>query len=304
MAYASGAQHGVFYQQETAVGVVPASPATIELPITGCGLELDKARIESARVRSDRMTTDVRAGNQEIKGAINFEFCYGAFDELLAGAFHETWNTNVLKAGCEAAKTFLIERAFTDIGVYLRFLGNYMTKFSLSIKPKALVTGSFDVTGLSGTVESAAFDTTPTAASTNKGFDSFTGALSEGGSSIGIVTGLDLVLDNGDQALYALMSSAAKGVSSGRAKVSGTMTAFFENNTLLNKFVNGTASSISLTLTDAAGNDYIILVPNVSYTGGQVPSEGEGPITLTMPFDGIYDAVTGTNLQVTRTPAT
>lgn len=302
MAKASGAKHGVFYQAETTIGVAPASPNTIELPVTGCTLKIDKPIIKSGRTRSDRMITDVRPGNMKIPGDILFEFCYGAFDDLLAAALRGAWVTNVLKGGAATPGTFLIERAFTDIGQYLRFLGCHMSSWGLSIKPEAFVTGKFGVTGMSGSLETAAFDTTPAAASTNRGFDSFTGSLSEGGTSIAIVSGLDFDLNNGDQALYSLMHSGATGVSSGRSDLTGTMTAYFEDGTLLEKFLDSTESSISVTLTDLDVNSYTILLPNITYTGGDVPVNDEGPVILSLPFQAIYDATAATNVQITRTP--
>jgi hypothetical protein len=301
--YASGSSHGLFYQAESVVGVAPVTPNTVELPITGTSLDINRDQLQSAKLRSDRMISDVRAGNQRITGAVNFEFCYGAFDEFIAAGLRGAWTNNVVKGGAADPVTFLFERGFTDIDQYIKFLGCHISKFSLDIKPNAIVTGSFDVTGYTGSVSGTQFDSTPTAANVNKAFDTFTGSLTEGGVALASVTGLNFSLDNGDEALFALCSVGAKGVSSKRSNLTGTMTTFFENGTLLGKFLSNTDSSLSLVLTNA-GNSYTILIPRVVYTGGSIPTDSEGPLTLTMPFSGIYDTVTATNIQITRTPTT
>jgi len=300
--YASGSKHGLFYQVETTTGVAPSSPNTTELPITGTTLEIGRDQIQSAKLRSDRMISDVRAGNQRVSGAVNFEFCYSAFDDFIAAALRGAWTNNVVKGGADTPVTFLFERGFLDIEQYIRFLGCHISKFALDVKPNAIVTGSFDVTGFSGNIYSDPFDSDPAAASTNKAFDTFSGSLTEGGDALGIVTGLSFNLDNGDEALFALCSMGAKGVSSKRSNLTGTMATFFEDATLLTKFLNNTDSSISLVLTDGT-NSYTILIPKVVYTGGNIPTDNEGPLTLSLPFSGIYDSVTGTNIQITRVPA-
>ena len=89
----------------------------------------------------------------------------------------------------------------------------------------------------------------------------------------------------------------------GRSNCSGTITAYFENSTLLDKFINETESNIVFELPDGAGNKYIFTLPRIKYNGGQPDVEGEGPITLSMPFQALLDSVTQTNIQIERVPA-
>ena len=91
--------------------------------------------------------------------------------------------------------------------------------------------------------------------------------------------------------------------SSAKSNVTGQVTAYFENSILMDKFINETASSLSFELQDPAGNGYTFLLPNIKYTGGQPDVSGEGPITLAMPFQALYDSTVGTNIKITRSGA-
>jgi hypothetical protein len=87
-----------------------------------------------------------------------------------------------------------------------------------------------------------------------------------------------------------------------RSNLTGQVTAYFENSTLVEKFLNETESSINFTMPDGAGNAQKYIIPRIKYTGGQPDVSGEGPITLTMPFQALLDGTTETNILIERTP--
>jgi len=43
-------------------------------------------------------------------------------------------------------------------------------------------------------------------------------------------------------------------------------------------------------------------MPNIKYTGGQPDVSGDGAITLSMPFQSLYDATEESELAIERTP--
>ena len=301
MPFASGSSHGLRYIAETVWGTTPATPQTIALRHTSCALALTKDGFQSNELRSDRHITDFRHGAIRVQGDIGIEFSYGEYDALLESALFGTWNSNVLKAGT-TRKSFTFERAFTDIAQFGVFTGCMVNSFSLSIPANAMVTGSFGLIGKGATYSGTALAATPTASQTNSPFDSFSGALREGGSPIATITSLDISVENGLDPAFVVGSNTAAGLPHGRCNVTGSVSCYFENMTMLNKFINETASSISIKLGGATKN-YTILIPRVIYTGGDNPASGEGPLMLNMPFQGTYDSTTGTALQITRVPA-
>jgi len=298
---ASGSRHEIRFVQEVTQGVTPATPAMKRLRNTGTTLNLTKEAIQSAEIRADRQISDSRHGNRRIGGDINFELSYGAFDDFIAAALFGDWAGNVLKAGT-TLKTFSIERAFTDIDQFLVYRGAGVNTMSLSIVPNRMVTGTFGIVGHDMAVDDATLGA-PTDVATNSPFDSFTGTLLEGGVANAAITAFTLNIENGIDPEYVIMKSAADELTYGRSNVSGRISAKFKNLDMLNKFINEVESSISLTLDGANGGDLTILLPRIKYNGGDAPVNGEGSVILDMPFQALLDPVTGTNIQITRTPA-
>ena len=87
-----------------------------------------------------------------------------------------------------------------------------------------------------------------------------------------------------------------------RSNLTGQITAYFEDSRLLDKFINETTSSLVFTMPDGDGNSYEITIPRLKYTGGQPDVAGEGPITLSMPFQALLDPTQGTQILIERIP--
>lgn len=212
-----------------------------------------------------------------------------------------------LKAGV-VRRSFTVERYFGDILTadkpYHRFTGVEFNTLALSITANAMVTGVFGVLGQNMvTAENPVAGATYPAATTTSPLDSFTGVLEEAGTPIAVITEITLNVENGLEARYVVGSKASIRPSVGRSNCSGQITAYFENSALLDKFINETESSIVFELPDGAGNKYTVTLPRIKYNGGQPDVEGEGPITLAMPFQALLDSTTGTNIIIDRTPA-
>lgn len=117
-----------------------------------------------------------------------------------------------------------------------------------------------------------------------------------------MLTEVKCTLKNNLAEIYVVGSPNTLEPAIGKSTVTGTVTAYFQDVVMLNKFVNETESSIEFTLTDGT-NSYDILIPRVKYTGAPLSVSSDKPITLAMPFSALLDSTTGTNIQITRTPA-
>lgn len=305
MTIANGAQHSLHYVAESTYGTTPTTPTWTPVPHTGTNLALSKDGIESEKLRGDRQVEDFRHGNRSIAGDVSAELEYGAFDDLMEAALCGTWSTDVLKAGT-TRRSFTFERKFGDLATpeYHRYTGCEVNTMALSVSPNSMVSVTFGLIG-----KDLALATTQVASSVysadlgNSPFDSFTGSITEGGSAIATVTQIDLSLENGIEAMFAVGSQTTLRPSIGKSRVTGTLTTYFESKALYEKFINETASSIALTLTDVDGNDYLIEIGNVKYNSGQPDVSGEGSVTIAMEFVGLYDATDASNIVITRTAA-
>jgi len=306
MTIATGSRHDMAYIAETTFGTTPATPAFTPIRHTGTTLGLSKDAIESEELREDRQIAHFRHGNKSVSGDINFELSYDSFNDLIQAVACGTWSADAdpeLIVG-STARSFTIERHHEDIGKYIRSTGCSFNSMSLSVAPNSMVTGSFGVIGKDLTTSAAAISgATYSAETTTAPFDSFTGSITEGGSAIAVVTALELNIDNGMESQYVIGDATTLQPPLAKSTVTGSVTAYFEDTTLIDKFINETASSMQFTLTDAAGNDYIFDLPNIKYNSGNPEVGGPGAITVTLDFIALYDASTGSQLKITRQDA-
>jgi len=294
---AKGSSVSLLYAMEDSWAVLPSSPTVYNVRATRFSVNLSKDTFTSNELRSDRQLAELRTGMKSISGNIDVELIYGAFDDFIESAMFNTWSSaGDIQVGLEK-KSFTLQRGFDNINVHNAFSGCVVNQWSVSIRPNAVVTSTFSVIGKDmGNTEVLSGGTNP---SNYAPFDSFTGTIKEGGSTIGIVTGLDFTLNNNINSLNVLMQDTAAGLAEGRANVTGTLTAYFANSNLLDKFINETESSIELTLTDASSNSLTFYFPRIKYTGGDVSVNDEGPITISLPFTALKHD-TYTTLYITR----
>lgn len=297
---ANGSRHAMALVAETTAGVTPATPSFTPIRNTGTTLGLTKETLQSAELRPDRQIAVVRHGNEQVGGDISFELSYGgAFDAMLEAVLCGTWAADELKAGTQR-RHFTVERHFADIGQYLRYLGCEFNTFNLTVAPNAIVTGSFGLTGRSQTLtQTPITGATYDPATTSEPFDSFSGEITEGGSPIAIVTEMSLTLENGISPLFTVGSKTAQCTSIGQSNATGSLTVWFESETLYEKFLNETETNIAFELSDGA-NYYQFMLPRVKYNAGQPDVSGAGEVTLPLTFQALYDASEETQIIITR----
>lgn len=302
MAFSQGSRSSLSYIAETAFGTTPAIPTFAYLPINTHSLDLTKDRVEGNEIQADRMPRVDRHGNRQAGGSIEVDLRADSFDDLFESAFLNTFSTNVLKIGT-TPKFFTMEDAAQDISQYRLFTGLSASSVNVSIAPNQMVTANFDMVG-KGMTQNATTGSTggaPTASLGNAPFDSYSGTISDGGSAIGIVTSIDFSLTNSFAPTFVIGSDVAQSLEYGRAVVEGTITVYYEDAALINKFLNETESSLSVSVNDPTGlNAYTFDFPRVKYNGASVPLQNPQSRLITLPFVSLYDSVEGTNLKLTR----
>ena len=301
MAFAQGSRSQLTYILESVFNTTPGTPAMSLLPINTHTISLQKEGIESAEIRSDRQVNVFRHGNKSVAGSLEVEFRPIDYDELLEGAlFGDFDSANELRLGT-TFKSFSFEDGALDINQYRVFSGCAINSMSMSIQPNQIVTATFDVLGAgAATVSGTSIDATPTEVTSDTPFDSFSGTIQEGGSTIAIVSSLEFTVDNSLNLPFVVGSDTAPQMEFGRGRVTGTITAYFENATLLNKFINETESSLKFTLDGTT--DYIFDFPRVKYNGGDIPLDNEQSRLVTLPFVALYEADNdfGTSFKITK----
>lgn len=308
MAFAQGSRSSLAYIAESTFGTTPSTPTFAYLPINSHSLDLTKDRVEGNEIQADRMPRVDRHGNKQAGGSVEVDLRSGDFDAFIESAMLSTWdNTPVdaddqIKVGT-TPKYFTIEDAANDISQFRLFTGMTVSSMNVSIAPNQMATATFDMVGKTMTQNSSTGSTggTPTASSSAAPFDSYSGTISDGGSGISIVTSIDFSVTNSFAPTFVIGSDSAQQLEFGRAVVEGTMTVYYEDQTLINKFLNETESSIEVTVDDpTSSNTYTFSFPRVKYNGASVPLQNPQSRLITLPFVSLYDATSDTNLLIKR----
>lgn len=214
----------------------------------------------------------------------------------------------VLKAGT-VRRSFTILRHFTDIPdgagkPYHVSRGCEVNTLAISVNPTAIVGLTFGIVAREPELLAAPIaGQTLGAPTTTAPMDAFTGVLKENNVVCGVATEISLALDNGLEPENIVGSKFTRQPAISRTNATGSMGAYFDDSSYLEKFINETDSSMEMTFPDGAGNSYTMKIPLLNYTGGQPDASGQGSIRLTMPFQGIMDPVSLSNIIITRTPA-
>lgn len=305
MPFSQGSRSGLSYVKETVFGTTPATPALIQLPYTTHSLNLTKERVTGNDIQPDRMPRVDRHGNRTAAGDIVVDLRKGDYDAFLEAAFMSTWATNTLKIGSTPA-SFSIEDAATDITQFRLFTGMSVSTMAVSIRPNQMVTTTFGMVGRNMAISGTSVDPTKTVSSTNQPFDAYSGQLriaDAGGAltSAAIVTGIDFTLNNSLAPTFVVGSSTTPQLEFGMATVEGTITAYFEDAALINRFLNETQTALEVSVDDPTGaSDYTFLFPRVKINGADVPVDNPTSRIITLPFVALFDTATNSNIQLTR----
>ena len=301
MAFSQGSRSSLAIVTEATFGTTPAT-GLINLPFSTHSLNLTKDILAGTDIEADRMPRVNRQGNRQVGGDIVVDLRDGDYDSLLESAMLNTFATNVLKVGV-APKFFSIEDYAADINQARTFTGMSVSSMAISLAPNQMVTTTFGMVGKDMTI--SATEKTQDAASGAQPFDAYSGDISIGTvgspSAVAIVTALDFTLNNSYAPTFVIGDDSAPSLEYGRAEVEGTMTAYFENADLINRFLNETETAIRVSVDDPTGaNEYIFDFPKVKINSADVGVDGPTSRMITMSFVALYDSTMGTNLQITR----
>ncbi len=303
MPVAKGSYGRIIYVAESTWGVTPETPSCTLIQFTSESLEGRKETLQSNMLRSDRNVDYVIYGTLDAGGSISGELVYKLYDDFMESALFNTWTTNVLKNG-STRKSFSIEKGFTDISNYIVYRGMVVNTMTVRIASSSIVTVEFAFLGKDEqTPSSTSIDSTvtlPTGVGTSP-MDSFSGSMLEGGSAIALVTSIEFTVSNNiSNEGFVVGSTSRADLFEGRCTVNGTFSAYVPDMTIYSKFVNGTESSLSVTVQDAAAKYYTFDFPRVKYGGSTPKISGEGPIVMDIPFTALYSSTDGCTVKITR----
>jgi len=304
MAFAQGSRSSLSYIVESTFGTTPSGNFTT-LPFTSHSLNLTKDIMEGNDIQSDRMPRVNRQGNRQTSGDIAVDLRRGDFDPLLEAAMLSTWSSDILKVGT-TPKFFSIEDYASDIDQARLFTGMTVSTLSISMAPNQMVSTTFGMVGKDMSISQT--QKTLNASSTNAPFDAYSGSIGIGAigtgtpSSVAVVTGIDFTLENSYAPTFVIGSDSAPSLEYGRAEVSGTISAYFEDAALINRFLNETETGVQVIVNDPTGsNPYTFKFPRCKINSADVGVDGPTSRIVSMEFVGLYDTGEASNMEITRT---
>lgn len=198
--------------------------------------------------------------------------------------------------------TFTIEEGFSDITEYKYSAGAKVASMSMSIQPDSVITGDFSLQGQTY----SGFSATPISGSTiapptTEVLDSYTGTLYFGSDMQCVITGMDFTLDNGLNRRYALMQKDACGIGEGRSNVSGTVSAYFPDSTLADKYDAEDTFDVRIQLEDLYNNSYTFGWPRLKFNSDSFDVT-ENDVTESLGFMALGGDADLTNMYIRKQP--
>ena len=190
--------------------------------------------------------------------------------------------------------SFTIERFYADIGVSRKATGCKFGSASFSIQPDTMATVEFEVQGKDMVTSTSRYFTAPVAAAASSVMAGNKAFLMVDGAPAVLVTGLDFEVQGGLEAssvvgnLQSDNTRPSAAIFQGVIEVSGTITAYFENDVLFEKFRDEEAIVLAFWMKGDNGNDMVYKMGRVKL-GSATPSDGStGGLTQEISFNALY----------------
>jgi len=270
------------------------------LPFLTESFRLSRNFTQSNVIRSSRNPNKPARGNQEVAGDVStelnpwigrlFKHLLGSYARAGAGPYTHTFKIGSLPTGLQ------FEKQFTDIAQYIRYNGCKINSHKATIKAEGPLEGSFNIMGAKETAAVLPHDGAPTDFGHNP-FDGFEAAIKQGGVALGVATEATFdIVNNLDGSIYVIGGAGERhSIPAGKVKVSGKLTALFEDMTLYNLAVGHTETSLQIILTKGtgagtAGNEKLTYNFDEIVFRPQAPViAGDKGIMVDLEFEAYYD---------------
>ncbi len=274
------------------------------LPFLNESLRMSRNLVSSNIIRSTRNPNPPARGNVEISGDISTEIdpFMGRMFKHLLGSYVRTEAgpyTHTFKIGSYADMPagLQIEKQFTDILQYAKYGGCKINSFSMTLKSEGMIEARFGIMGAKETLAELPFDGDPEDFG-HTPFDGFEATINAAGESpLGTCTEVTFTVENNlDGSVFVIDGTGEKAsLPMGIVKVTGQLTALFEDMDLYEMAIDHEETSLQIVLTKGEGDgtagdelltfnfDEIIFKPQSPVISGPVG------IMVELPFEAYYN---------------
>ena len=291
MAVASGQNVVIGMKAESQYGSVESGTDYVVVPFNSVSLSLAKTTHESAVINGNRDIQDVIMGAHSVTGDITFHLAHQpAYIDMFEGLLGDTTASSGAYGVGLDRQSYTIQQSFdTDLAGgndNHQYTGCEINSFNMTIPADGLIECSFGIIGATMATATASTDTDPdnTGANyveTNNPFHSSQVTITEGAAN-SITTDLSLTIENGISTSNRVGSNIPIKGGIGKCRVTGSMTCHFTSDALLAKFIDNTASSLTISM-GSTTTGLSFSMPKIIYTTGAVEVT-EGLLSVAVDF--------------------
>lgn len=182
--------------------------------------------------------------------------------------------------------SYTIEHWFADIGQSEVFTGCRVSQMTARLPSTGMATIDFPILGIDAKEATAQYFITPAPASQGQILAAVNGAMFLGGQQIAVVTSIDFTINGNMTSGDVVGSNTAPDIFPGSVEVSGTMSAYFMDETFQSAFFNEQQVSVIIALTaDNSPNAafQVFTFPRCKLNGA-TKNDGQVGIVQTVPF--------------------
>jgi hypothetical protein len=207
------------------------------------------------------------------------------------------------------AQAASIETSFHDVGQNFLMDGLRMGSMELEITAGSIVTGSTTVQGRQtkrsnvAKLDNPANYTVLEAASTESvSATANVGALEVAGAELSTaIMSIKLTIEGNLREQRAVGSKFPEGIAAGRLNITGTISAYFADGSLFDRFLNHETTSLSFPIIDPDDNTYYFTVPAFKIMSDPIaPGGTDQDVMEEMEFTAFRDNITKCMLQIDR----
>lgn len=188
--------------------------------------------------------------------------------------------------------SFTVEHFHSDVAQSEVFTGCKVNSLAVALPPTGMATINIGLMGKDITTGTAEYFTTPTAATTSGVLASVNGIAYAIGTRNYVLTGLNINYAANMSAEAVVGSNTYADIFEGRVVVTGDMTAYFENGTLRDAFLNETEVALMFVFTTNSTKNpefMSFVLPRVKF-GGSSKDDGEKGLVQTIPFQALFNS--------------
>jgi len=216
-------------------------------------------------------------------------------------------HTTIVPSVSFTKRLFGLEVFHEDLNVSRLYNECRIGAWSTRLPATGMATIDFDVMGRSEVDNpSGPYFTSPAAATTTGVFAAVNGMLLIGGVQVGVVTSVDMAMNLKPEAADVIGQNFPAEIFLGRNDLTGTMTAFLQDNTLIDDFINESELQLLLYLTSnsTAQTPFVTMfLPRLKLSSAAVNLTGEAGQSISagfqaLKYNGTAPGVTATTFQI------